>query len=450
MGTIEIPLLRESAAFSARLIDAAKRFGEPQYHLHRRVNWSHRYGVHFYAREAECFQASPEAYLSGRSPQAPELEDVYGQHLRLGQVAVVLLKVLAHWLFLLLGRRADRRLKARQVQIYRKAYVDDIELVFDPAEAGVVRAVYPFPINLRRQLRYLAFLRRERLDFKLAGNPYRVRDLIRFVVRRDVRSLKRMESRSQILHARQVIALGMRRVQLSDEFDIGSLDFTRRLRRSGLQVINSAHGVGKYLPVHAYEEFHVLTRKQQQYYHAVRDCRYALRRLNDRPAAAPSPPGTAPLRHAIGLVFLSQTFAGLAEVIASNEAAVVARLRDEFGGMQGITLFYKPHPNRKDPQVPAGFTRLANLEEVNGHAGTVFVSFFSTCQIDPAFKGHKLLLRGDLIYPEIAFDDSETILDLAALVEWIRHRLPGRRPACAARAPKLRSSDTSLPHGSPT
>ena len=422
MALSEIPMLRESITYAARLIDAAKRFAEPRYYFHRRVNWSYRYGERFYVREAECFEEGPDAYLSGRAQHPPELADVYAQRLTLRQVVVVVMKVLAHWLFHLLGRSADRHLRTRGVQTYRKCYVDDIELVFDPAEASVIRAVYPFPITIRRQLRYLAYLRRERLDFKLAGNPYLAGDLLRFIIRRDVKSVMRLESRAHILHAAQVVRLGVRTVQLSDEFDIGSLDFTRRLARFPVRVINSAHGAGKYLPVHAYPEFHILTLKQQRYYHATRPCKYTLRRLNVRKAARPRDAKFASPYAAIGgvtLVFIGQTFAGLTDHVPRNETAVLTRLRKEFGEVEGVRLFYKPHPSSKWFAAPPGFIHLSDLEEVNGRPETLFASCFSTCQIDPTFKGRKVLIRSEFIHPEIAFDESEPIITLDELVSLV-------------------------------
>ena len=201
VSAVEIPLLRESVAFSARLRDATRRFAEPRYQHHRRVNWSYRYDRGFYAREAARFVEAPDAYLSGRLAPDMELADVYALRLSARQTVTTLLKVLAHLAFHALGRFADGAFRRRGIPIYRKCYVDDIELVFDPAEAGVVRAVYPFPINLARQLRYLRWLRRNGLRFKLDGNPYLLGDVVRFVARRDVRSLMRLESRAQIRQA---------------------------------------------------------------------------------------------------------------------------------------------------------------------------------------------------------------------------------------------------------
>lgn len=438
MAVTEIPLLRESAAFSARLLAAAARFGEGRYHLHRRVNWSHRYGTDFYASEARCFAGDARAYLEGRAAEAAPLPDVYGQRLRVKQVAVVLAKVLAHWLFAGLGRTVDRRIRDRGTHTYRKGYVDDIELVFDPDEAGVVRAVYPFPINVMRQVRYLRFLRRSGHAFKLAGHAYRPADLWHFLRRRDVRSLMRLEARAQLLHAREVVALGVTTVQLSDEFDIGSLDFTRALARYPVRVVNSAHGVGKYLPVHAYQEFHVLTQRQAEYYHATRPCRYAMRPLNHRAGASMPVAAVGASGDRVRLVFLGQTFNGSGELIAENEGVVLDHLRSGLAGRDGVKLYYKPHPNRHGSGSPAGFEQLTDLTVVNGRSGTVFASFFSTCQIDPAFQGRKVLLRGKLIHPEIAFDETEEILSVEQLVETLlamadaRTERHGDMPAVAA------------------
>lgn len=429
MSHIEIPLLRESAAFALRLIEASRQFGDAKYQFHRRVNWSYRYDEQFYEREADYFQFDPDAYLAGRQHTALQLADIFVQKLHLAQVVTVLMKVAAHWLFNMLGNFSNRTIRMSGAQIYRKCYVDDIELVFDPGELGVIRAVYPFPISVRRQLHYLRFLRETGYRFKLAGNPYCLRDIARFLFRRDVRSLQRLESRAQVRHAQQVIGLGVKTIQLSDEFDIGSLDFARTLARFPVQVTNSAHGVGKYFPMHAFGEFYVVTERQAKYYHAVRPCRYTLRTLNNR-ATIPNVEillADTSKRPTISFVFLSQVFEGIGEVVAGNETAVVGRLNAEFAGCTQVRLLYKPHPNKHKPVAPEGFELLLHLEEVNGHSGTMFASFFSTCQIDPSFRGYKVLLRGELIYPSIAFDDGETIVDLDGLVDLITQFLKPRQ-----------------------
>lgn len=415
-GTTKIPLLKESAAYAQRLLGAARGFGEPMYQFHRRVNWSHRYSRRFYAREAECFMAAPEDYLAGRPGKAPDLPDVFTQRLRLREIAVAFAKVAAHWLFLALGRMGVGSGRHHGLDTYRKAYVDDIELVFDPAEPGVLRAVYPFPLNAWRQLRYLQELRRRGYRFRLAGIPYTLRDVAHLALRRDVCSLMRMESRAQIRHARCLHAAGFQRFQLSDEFDMGSLDFARTLRHLRVSVVNSAHGVGNYLPVHAYEIFETLTMKQQRYYLAARSCRYVLRRLND----IGPPADTNPSGGTIDLVVLGQTSKRISEIVVAAETSATVAISAALGGVPGIRLWYKPHPNATKPSAPAGFQFLSRLDQVNGRPGTVFVSLFSTCQIDPNVKGTKVLLREGLIRPEIIFDESETIVDVDGLVVLVK------------------------------
>lgn len=374
--------------------------------------------------EACHFLAGIDVYLAGGCRAQPHVDDVYAERQGGRQVITVLMKVFAHWLFRLLGRFADRRIRASGISIYRKAYVDDIELVFNIGQADVVRAVYPFPINLNRQVRYLKFLGGKGYLFKLTGNPYSIADLVRFLCRRDVRSLSRLESRAQIRHAHEVAALGITQVQLSDEFDIGSLDFARTLARLHVYVVNSAHGIGKYIPVHAYDEFHVLAWRQKEYYIATRTCRYCLRTLNGKAAvvAAGKPSGARAKKYPVSFVFLSgQSSHGVGETyLVSNEAMAVERLGKDFAGSSQVRLLYRPHPNNLKPVVPYGFELLPGLEEVNGQPGTVFASYCSTCQIDPAFKGRKILLRGEMIYPEVWFDDSEEMRDLDQLVGLLR------------------------------
>jgi hypothetical protein len=448
MSRPEIPLLRESVAFAARLVEAVRAGGGSRYHSQRRVNWSYRFDEDFYDTESEYFHADPDAYLAGRIPAATALRDVYALPLRRKALLTMLAKVLAHWLFRVLGGLVGRLTAPvpgkAGLRRYRKAYVDDIELVFDRDEPGVLRAVYPVPINLARQWRYLRTLQREQRAFRLAGNPYAPADLLRLLWRRDVRSMQRLESRAQVRHALEVCRLGITNVQLSDEFDIGSLDFTRTLVRHGVRVINNAHGVGKYFPVHAYPEFSVLTQRQVDYYHATRPCRYLWRNLNIKAPMAQAQatirpdlaPGSGPDTTPVSLVFLSQVFIGISPLVAEAEARVVRHLAEALGSAEGVRLLYKPHPNNHLLAPPPGFAFLHRLEEVNGRTGTVFASFFSTCQIDPSFVGIKVLLCERLIYPAIAFDDTETVLDAAGLEGLVRSLVP-QAPGTSADAPAL-------------
>ena len=59
----EITMLRQSRAFVQRLARAAVAHGRTRYHLHRRINWHHRYDADFYQGEASLFiRTSPGRY----------------------------------------------------------------------------------------------------------------------------------------------------------------------------------------------------------------------------------------------------------------------------------------------------------------------------------------------------------------------------------------------------
>jgi hypothetical protein len=426
----EITMLRQSAMFVQRLMAAARRLGDSQYRFRRRVNWSHRYHSDFYQQEALHFTSGVDDYIAGKCLSEPRIDDVFSQKLRWKQVLVSLMKIHAHWLFLLMGHLFFNRQSTQRISVYRKAYVDDIELVFDTEQPFVIRAVYPFPVSIRRQIRYLCYLRQKKYLWRFTGNPYSVTDAIQFLIHRDLRSLQRLESRSQIRSAFRVAAMGVKCVQLSDEFDIGSLDFTRTLARLDIFVVNSAHGVGKYLPVHAYQEFQVLTSRQQQYYVSTRPCRHSMRMLNGKAPQVQSKRTSKSNSDdaEINFVFLSgQSSRGVGETyLSSNEARAVKRLADEFSAAKRVRLLYRPHPNNHNPIPPDGFQQLSSLEDVNGRSNTIFASFSSTCQIDPAFRGRKILIRGELMYPEVWFDDTEEMLDLDRLIEELwRHEAAG-------------------------
>ena len=416
---VDIPLLRESVAYSARLARAVQALGESRYVMHRRINWSHRYADRFYAGEATAFIADSGGYIADALGSVSPLEDVFRRRLTWPMLRAVVLKTVVHWLFAIVGRVQGWIPGAFRAAFYRKAYVDDIELVFDPEAADTMRAVYPFPLSLKRQLRYFRRLLRERRHFRLAGHGYLVGDFVQVLRRRDIWSVMRLEARAQLRHARDIARQGYMRVEMSDEFNLGSLEFTRMLRRARIPHVNRAHGVGKYLPVHAYEHFTTLTDLQENFYIAVLPCRYDRSPLNDASSLRPLPPGEASGR--IRLVLLSQTFPGLDGIVRDQELKIIDRLGTEFANHPMVALHFKPHPTQGSRPPPGGFRTVARLEEVNGRPGTVFVSQFSTCQIDPTFKGRKYLVRGGLVHPEIAFDRDQPILDLDGLVAEIRN-----------------------------
>lgn len=415
MSGIEIPLLRESRSFVVRLAEAVNNHGGGKYKLALRINWSYRSSSYYYNREAEIFTANPDAYIQGNADVEPRVEDVFTNRIGNKDLLKIGLKVVVHWLFLGLGSLSWKQILNDNDRILRKGYVDDIELVFDPDADGVLRLIFPFPLGFRRQRRYLRRLMSEGRRFMLCGNAYGFTDFCRVVATRRIGAVQRLETRAQLRLGQRLSRLAARKMEMSDEFDIGSLDFCRTLHRAGFEIVNSAHGVGKYLPVHAFDHFYILTEQQQAYYTPLRPCRYALRSLNAAPVAVPEVNPNDP----VNAVILGQAGPHVSPFVRDAETELLRRADAELGVRPGIRLYYKPHPNNADPA--GGYPNIAlltDLKGINAHPKTVFCSFFSTCQVDPAFQGEKFLLSAPMIYPQIAFDPDEPIMSVD---EFINH-----------------------------
>lgn len=422
----DVPLLKESTAFVRRLEQGLHSRNECRYHAARRVNWSYRYASQFHAAELELFCKNPDAYLAIPLEPTPQVEDVFVQSVSKAKLLEVVAKVAAHWLFAAVGyvMRVGKPLQDKS--IYRKCYVDEMENIYDPDESGVMRYVYPFPLSVKRQLRYFQYLARKRYPFRTAGYPYDFRDLFHFILRRDVRSLQKLESRAQVRLGRLIRSQrNWKTLQLADEFDICGLDFVRSVKRSDLQVVNAAHGVGKYFPFHAYDEFRILMQRQEEYYKSIFPCRYVRQDL--RSSGQDAGWADTDAGGAIQLVFVSQTSTRAGAYLGDCEHDVLQRLRKSFQGRDDIELWIKVHPNRKEPLRVEGFQILQSLSMLRSEQNTVFVSFFSTSHIDPAFKGRRYLLNYELLKPAIAFDDDGSILDLEGFIRAVTELLTTRQ-----------------------
>ncbi len=412
---MEIPLLRESQTFADRLREAVRVIDESKYYRNRRINWSYRYCEAYYAAEAVHFCRSPAEYVKGELNSPPQISDVFSEPIRPRQLAGICLKVFAHWTFAIIGKLVGYR-RSTGLDVYRKCYVDDIELAFDPLANGILRVVFPFPLSVGRQWRYCRHLQKQALPFRLDGNRYVLRDLIALLVTRNVRALMRLESRAEIRTARQVLMEGFSRIELSDEFNIGSLDFCRTLSRAGVPIINSAHGIGKYFPIHSYSQFNILNSKQKQYYKSERPCKYEYFKLYTTYGSQSGAEHARKLKNSkINIIFLSQVVDNGNWIIFSEERKLIEYITPILNDYKNVSLNFKPHPNASHVSYKGKWKIIYDLKEINQLDNRIFISFFSTCHIDDRFQGKKYLIRTELIHPEIAYDDNGDIFDIKGI-----------------------------------
>lgn len=178
------------------------------------------------------------------------------------QALVFSAKVVAHRVFRLFRRSTYKRPKVT------RAWVEVSETLFPDMFRDSHTLIYPFPMNLRRQLKFIFQAFRNSEAVSLEGIPYSLSGLLLPIFPRSKR-LKAMigyECDAYSRHALDLERGGAKQVQTSDEFEAGAVALYSRTRDLGIGSLNSAHGVGNYGPFQAYTNFAVLNTRQSDFY----------------------------------------------------------------------------------------------------------------------------------------------------------------------------------------
>ena len=398
---MSIPLVIESKAFVENLKTSCKSFNENSYLYKQRVNYSYRFSSEFTDEQLRLFQLDPSRYLSIYGlRKADNLLDVFHKKLTRSEILRILVKVLAHRLFRVIGSLQFLFNSKGPDLTYRKAYVDDIDLVYDRGESDMLMAVYPFPVKLSRQLKFIMSLIKDKQVFRFDGYCYRLKFVLNLLYCRDVRAYEMLERSAAYLKALELGEMGFHKVQLSDEFDINCLAFTRFCRRAGLLVVNKTHGIGKYFPMQCFDEFYVLDDKMIEYYDLKQhsNChKFHLTADQQAPVVEEI--------NKVSIVFMSQIFDDSVTDTRQAEDNVLTVL-SEVNKSLGVTTYYKPHPNRRSSVRldDEAFHVMSSIDQLDfDEEFPIIISLFSSTHIDPNFFGAKLLVETDIIKPSISF-----------------------------------------------
>jgi hypothetical protein len=414
-------VLKQSIQYIKRLDIACSRYYESKYKNNIRKNWTYKFDNQFLSSEYEIFSKKPDIYLSGSLKQDElHVKDIYHESINSNLLIRVLFKILIHWVFRIISKIHD----VKHGVIYRKCYVDDIDSVYSDYSLDVCKWIYPFPIGAKRQINYIKKCIKENQNWKFAGLPYGIIDAYILILKRDFHSYIKLETRAQIRHGQEISKLNYKKIEISDEFEIGSLNFTLTARRYGLFVENCAHGIGAYLPVHAYNKFKILTKKQSQYYQNIRKTNYEKYSLAIRIAPSLHNSICEIKNNNIACLIASSLSYKYEDEVELNksEIKICKFLADMFKNNQNITLFYRPHPNNANPIIPNGFQLAPNIETIDWEK-TVIISFNSTIHIDPTYKGIKILVKDEGLYPEIMFGDDVVALNKYDILKTIERLL---------------------------
>lgn len=420
---MNIPLVIESKAFVENLKISCMLFDENKYLYKQRVNYSYRFSSEFIDEQLKLFQMDPSKYLSVYGLQKTDkFLNVYEKKLTRAETFRILVKVLAHRLFRFIGSFQCWFGSIGSFSIYRKAYVDDIDLVYDRGDSEVLMAIYPFPIKLSRQLKFISNLIKDKQAFRLDGYRYRLKFVLNLLYYRDVRSYEMLEKSAAYLKSLELADMCFQKIELSDEFDINCLPFTRFCRRAGLFVINKTHGIGKYFPMQCFDEFYVLDNKMTEYYELEKYSNfYKFDLITDQQF-----PEVAEIKKVV-ILFLSQKFDDSVTIIGQAEDKILSILT-ELNKSDGLKIYYKPHPNHLS-SMKFENQRIHVISSINdlniNEDFPILISLFSSTHIDPNFYGAKLLVETEMIKPNISFSNGQIVSlnDLSTSIKNLNNKL---------------------------
>lgn len=359
-------------------------------------------------------------------------------------VRLLLVKALIHRLFRLLTWRIEA------ASTFVRAWVDVTASIYPREVRHSAVLVYPFALNIVRQIRFIRWCRREGISASLCGLPYSPLRILAGLLRRLPNDLllAQAEVRANSLHGQELLESKPCQLLTSDEFETASFVLYRPLIEAGIEVINTAHGVGNYCPHIGYTEFRVLTPSQGAFY-AERNpaIRYTIlptefHKIEELPHymnAAGKP---------VALVLIHQSFE-LSSLKA--EEAVQVRIDKELARVArvfGVQYYIKMHPNSRNGLASRFFHGEAIYDWTKLKVfRPIFVTINSTVFFDARGVAPVLVYSGPTFEPSLYFPLSVSTFTLENVESVLSSLLPDdawlRAAACHAMDQNTNSSTES-------
>lgn len=358
-----------------------------------------------------AFSVAAIQRLCPAAPEGPLMD--HGRRLRgfPGLRAKTVAKVFANWMFLALGAIHRWIVPPRKQDEVLRSWVDvSIELFPEESRRALI-LVYPFGINLMRQLRYLGWLRCGKYAYTLAAYPYSPRLLLRWLWCGSDLDLAQLEIDAACGHAAWILRrFRPMRVFTTDEFEPASFVLNEALMRSGVEVVNKAHGVGKYSPYVAYSQMWLFNEAQREFYRHFnpgQSFRLYPRRAPDWPLAA------------VETLVLVDQLCEETTAIHSFQQSIARTLR-RVGPELGFHVAMKLHPNSSLPESTEddGFRRTRTGGWAPGTA--LFLTAYSTAYLSFESRGPTWLVENAQFDPRLVFGSEARVVHLDALEEFLR------------------------------
>lgn len=325
-----------------------------------------------------------------------------GEYIDKKHIITFLIKSLSHRLFRIFskGLPDDSIVVRGWVDVTESMYME--ELKFSRLR------IFPFPLGIKRQLKFIKKCKKNGLDYDLSGLPYSVFPAVKAIFNSHGRdqAIASMEIMANQKYAIELLKSNVSEIYTSDEFEVGAVAMYELLIHAGVKVTNTAHGVGVYCPYVAYTDFIGFTHSQISFY------------LNNnktiRGRCRSNQNSEIPLRKAeeakdlpLAFVLMHQNFLDYGLVADADAMSLVAQKISDISIKLNIPFFIKLHPNSppsKSKELERVFRGklILNFSSINEYR-PIFITINSTSFFDTMEFGPTLVYSGPSFFPEIYY-----------------------------------------------
>lgn len=315
-------------------------------------------------------------------------------------------KALLHTIF----RFAGVFFSKRQGPTVIRAWVDSTDRAYRDQIDHHPLVVFPFFGSHLRQLKYLIRLVRQRRPFRVAGVPYRIRDLLAvafFWNRRD-QTITAAELHGFERLATRLIGAGIETIYTTDEYEVASFVLHERLIQSGIQSINRSHGIATYGPCVTYSVFRCHTESQAKFYQMRGSVgRFEIKpfQLNSRPLRRPDDTNYSPV-----FLYLMGNWRLAGKKFEEQLELTTIESLLQVSKKTSIPLILKAHPNmgrshRRDLESRFGISIIDQVDQPLETAHPIVMTLLSSAYYDYFHWGPVIICRNNDLDPTLVYGD---------------------------------------------
>jgi hypothetical protein len=318
-----------------------------------------------------------------------------------------LMKVFVNKLFYIFGELFSNRSNYIGNSQVIRTWVDVSIHLFQSEITKSYVLIYPFSINIKRQLLYIRSLREKKIQFQITGFSYSLINTIIWIFSRQDMKYFLLERDAYKHHSNWMLAKKKLKTLLTtDEFEPGSFILNKELMKNNITVINKAHGIGKYSPYINYNKFFVFNTSQVKYYSEYSSgIEFSIYKREVYPQD---------LSNIKTLVFIDQLPEPDGSLLHISQLKAVKEL-EKVSKMLGIDFKVKLHPNVR--VVAKEYEHLKYSGKAQDIILPAFFTFFSTAYLEFEEFAPTVLLKDEVYDPSIIFGQDARVVNVNRISE---------------------------------